>query len=39
MGVLEIPRGAANYGDIPSGLYYNQVVFPVDTENGTVLFR
>lgn len=33
MGDLDLPRGAANYGDIPSGLYYNHVVvILVDTE-------
>lgn len=32
--------GAANYGDIPSGLYYNHAaVTHVDTEICTVLFR
>lgn len=39
MGALERPRGAANYGDIPSDLYYNQaVVIHADTEICSVLF-
>ncbi len=33
MGDLQILRGAANYGDIPSDLYYNHVIIiNVDTE-------
>lgn len=40
MGDWEIPNGTANYGDIPSGLYYNHiVVIHVDTEISTVLFE
>lgn len=40
MGDLELPRGAANYGDIPSGLYYNHTaVIHVDTEICPALFR
>lgn len=35
---LEIPRGASNYEDIPSGLFHNHIVV-IDTEICTILFR
>lgn len=40
MGDPEIPRDAANYGDIPLGLYYYHfVIIHVDTEICSKLFR